>query len=177
MSSFPQGFKIASQFADARIEWFDVPVGPRLHEAALHDREDEAGGLVRPRHVRGTKARFDRVFPRGKIPGDRFVRRRVLGIDLERQPTDRTAVATPGGEKPLAVSIEQSENAFDRIGGLFPRGANDMGLEERHVGDENGPQQRILTVEKMIEAAAVRAGTVENLGEARRAVAFFPEEM
>ena len=99
------------------------------------------------------------------------MRRRVLGIDLERQPADRAAVLTAGVDETLPVAFEQREDALDRIGRLTPGRAHDVRLEQLDVRVEHGPEQGVLALEEMVEAAAVGLGAGEDLGQPRGGVA------
>ena len=55
-------------------------------------------------------------------------------------------------------------------------GADDERLEQVAVGLEDGAEDRVLAVEKVVEAAAVGAGAREQLGESCRGVALLPEQ-
>jgi hypothetical protein len=101
----------------------------------------------------------------------------VLGFDFEGEAAKRAAVAAAGGLEAVAIAGEDGEDAADGIWAAGEGGADDGGLEAFEVAIEDGEQERFLAFEEMIEAAAVDAGALEDLGHAGGGVAFFPEEI
>jgi len=101
----------------------------------------------------------------------------VLGFDFEGEATERTSVAAACGLETVAIACEDGEDTADGIGAAGESGAEDGRLEAIEVSIEDGEEEGFLAFEEVIEATAVDAGALEDLGHAGGGVAFFPEEI
>ena len=79
-------------------------------------------------------------------------------------------------DEPPAVRVEQGKDALDGRLVLVEGRLDDVRVEQVLVRFEDGPQDGVLALEEVIEAAAVRARPLEQFREPGRRVAFFPEE-
>jgi hypothetical protein len=164
------------------IERLHAAERPRLHDAALHDGEDEGGESVK---IAVGREAVPGVFetaangarPTGEVGCDAAVRRQILGFDFQGEAAERTAVGTAGLDQPLAVSGQDGEDPIDGIGLRRKCGLDDDGLESFQVGVQDGEQERFLAGEEVVEAAGVGFGAVENFGDSGGGVAAFPEEV
>ena len=86
-------------------------------------------------------------------------------------------VLTAGVDEALPVAFEQREDALDGIGRLTPGRTNDVRLEQLDVRVEHRPEQVVLALEEVVEAAAVRLGAHQDVGQPRGRVAALPEEV
>ena len=172
-----QLIEMGAQPADARVERREASLGARLHDGAFHHGQHQRRGLARLGHARGAQARLDVAAPRREVARDELVRRGVLGIDLERQPADRAAVLTAGVDEALPVAFEQREDALEGIGRLAPGRADDVRLEQFDIRVEHRPEQVILALEEVVEAAAVGLRAHQDVGQPGRRVPPLPEEV
>jgi hypothetical protein len=153
-----------------------------LHDAALHDGEDECCQSVQIAIARQAvagvlQAAADGARPAGEVGGDAAMRRQIFGLDFQGQPAQGAAVRTAGLHQPLAVSGQDREDAIDGIGLGRKCRLDDDGVQSFEITVQNGEQERFLTGEKVIEAAGVGFGAMQNLGDSGGRVAAFPEEV
>src|SRR5579863_7487725 len=152
--------EIVAKLANARVKRLDRTMRTRLHHAAFHHRQDEQRELSAVKASREAVAGvfekpLHRARPAGEVLGDGGVYVDPCRVDLERQPPNRAAVSTAGHEYPLAIAVEQSENALDGVGGLGSQRLDQNGLEVSLVPVQHGAQQVFLALEEVIKAAAV----------------------
>ena len=96
-----------------------------------------------------------RADPAAKVLRDQLMRRAILGIDLERQPSQRASVLAVGLEDADAIARQDREDAFDRIAGLPERRIDHLRTESFQILFEHRFQQSLLALEEVVEAAAV----------------------
>ena len=103
------------------VERFNPAVRARLHDSAFHGGQDKNGQAVKI--ASGWKA-FARLFqeaadrsgPRREVGGDALVRRQVFSLDFEGQTPDGAPIPVPRRQKTLAVSLQDREDALQRVG-------------------------------------------------------------
>ena len=167
---------------DGLIERLHAAERARLHDAALHDGEDEGGQTVqialRREAVAGIfQAAADGARPAGEVGGDAAVRRQIFGLDFQSQAAQGAAVRTACLHQPLAVARQDREDAIDGVGLRGKCRLDDDGFQSFEITVQNGQQQRFLAGEKVVEAAGVGFGAMQNLGDSGCRVAAFPEEI
>ncbi len=162
------------------VEWRDPPIRPGLHNSAFHGSEDEDGQAVKI--ASGWKA-FARLFqeaadrsgPRREVGGDALMRGQVFSLDFESQTPDGASVPVTGGQKTLAVSLKNGEDARQRIGECRFSRLDDDWMQPFLVTVQESQQQGFLTIEEVIEAAAIGLRPVEQLRHTRGREALFPK--
>jgi hypothetical protein len=77
---------------------------------------------------------------------------------------------------PPSMTVSTNAATFDGRLVLVEGRLDDVRAEQVLVRFEDRQEDVVLALEEVIEAAAVRAGTLEEFGEPGRRVALFPEE-
>ena len=164
------------------IERLDAAAGARLHDAALHRGEYERGEPVQVATFGKAVASVfqaapDGAGPRLKIRRDSAVRRKIFGLDLQGQPSQRTTVLAARLDQPFAITGQNGEDAIDRVAFRRDRRLDDDGLQGVQVTIQNGEQQSFLPREEMVKAARVGLRAMQDLGHAGGGVSALPEEI
>jgi hypothetical protein len=164
------------------IERLEAAVRPGLQDAAFHRGEDEGRqrleiGAARQAIARRFQAAADGAGPRREIARDQLVRGQILGLDFQRQPSQRTAVAAFGGEQPFAIAFEDSEDALDGVAMPGEGRLHHHRVETLQVAFQHCQQQSLLTGEEVVKAAAIGLRALQQLRHAGGGVALLPEEV
>src|SRR5450432_3789862 len=100
----------------------------------------------------------DGADPALKVLRDERVRGEILWVDLEGEAAERAAVLGIGDEDALAVAGENREDALDGVVCLRVGGIDDHGAEGEEVALEHLAEERLLTLEEVVEAPRVHLG-------------------
>src|SRR4029077_16871414 len=106
--------------------------------------------------------------PGVEVRGQRRANRWVGLVNLEREAADRATIRAVGHHDPFPIAGEQREHALDWVVDPLPRG------REQHLADafpialEYGEQEVLLAGKEVIEAAAVDARRLQQIGDAGR---------
>jgi len=104
------------------------------------------------------------------------MRRPVLRVDLQREPSQRAPILTVGLEDAHTVTGEDREDPFQRIVRLAERGIYHLRPQRFQVLFEHRLQQRLFAFEEMVEAAAVDPGMRQQVRHAGSREASLPEK-
>lgn len=105
------------------------------------------------------------------------MRGKIFGFDLQRQTAYRTAVLTMRHLQLLPVSLQNREDALDRIAMTGEGRLHDHRLKAQQVVVQERQKQRFLAGKEMVEAAGIGVGALQQIGHAGGGVALFPKEM
>src|SRR5277367_1359610 len=177
-----QQLKIAAQMLDGSIERRNMALCARLHHAAFHDRKHKLGQRLQIRFQRKPSARiFKKCLyggsPAVKVIGQTLVHAELLLGNFERQPSDRAAIRATGSEQIAAIKLQDAEHALDGILQTNGNRVDDDGIQGLEIQLENRQQQLFLSLEKMIKAAGIRSGPLQDFGDSSSGIALKPEEI
>src|SRR5690348_11306606 len=153
----------------------------RLHHSPLHHGEDQGRESFPIQARRQPVSGVVQTLANGGSPGrevlrDLLMNGPLLWADLERQASYWTAIGAIGLQDETPVAIKQSKYAFDRIFGILKRGLKQRRIDIFLVPVQDGHQESFFAVKKMIKAAAVHLGRLQQLRHSCRGVALLPEQ-
>lgn len=177
-----QKLKISAQVFDAGVKRRDFALGPRLHDAAFHDREHKFRkglqiGAGREAIFGFLQKIFDCGGPAIEVVRESFVHTELFFGNFEGQAADGAAVAAIGGEEIAAIELEDAEDAFDGVLEFVGDGIDDNWVEGFEVELENGQEEFFFGFEKVVEATGVGFGTGQDFSDTGGGISAEPKEI
>src|SRR5688572_28264665 len=177
-----QAAEIFPELADGAVEVADVAEAAREHHAALHRRQDDLRERARVAARRSALARrdeafLDRIGPVREILRQPLAHGRVGLVQLEREAADGAAVGALGLDQRVAVAVHQLPDLLDRVDDAPPGRLEQHLPDAADVGVEHGDQEVLLAGKEVVEDAAVDPRAGQDVGDRRRAVPLFPEQV
>jgi hypothetical protein len=102
---------------------------------------------------------------------------KILGLDFESQAAYRASVPALSGDEALAVALQNTEYAIQRIGIFRFSGLGNYRFQPFLITIQQCQQQCFLAVEEVIEATAIRLRPVQQLGHSSGGESFLPKKI
>ena len=102
---------------------------------------------------------------------------KILGLDFESQAAYRASVPALSGDEALAVALQNTEYAIQRIGIFRFSGLGNYRFQPFLITIQQYQQQCFLAVEEVIEATAIRLRPVQQLGHSSGGESFLPKKI
>src|ERR1700693_657727 len=172
--------EIDAKVRDRLVERLRRAMRRRLHDAALHDGEDERcqrGEIGAAAQTKLRELRGDRVAPRSEVRVDQDACAFRNRPDLEREAPDRAAVFERGRHQAFTVIGEDGEDALEWVAFAPKWRVEDVRDQCRLIRLEHRDQDVLFVFKEMIEAAAPDAGPLDDVGATRRLVTAFPKQL
>jgi len=150
--------EVRAELLHGGVKRLDRAERAREHHAALHRGEHEGSERAGVRTAGQARtellnAALDGLHPSGEVFRDEGVCRTVFRVDLERQPSQRTAIAAPGGENAAAVALQNGEDAGNGVVAAGQGRVDDDGVKSAEIHGQHFAQECLFAVEEMVEAA------------------------
>lgn len=151
-----------------------------MHHPALHGSQNEGGQRIQVEALRKPVPRLfqtapDRAGPGLEVRRDARMRRQIVGFDFQRQPSQRTPVATPGIHQPSAIPRQNGEDPLDRVAPRRKSGLHNDRFQPVQIAVQHRQQEGFLAGKEMVEAPGVGPCPRQNLGDSGSGIAPLPE--